>query len=302
MNIFFSIIIPLYNKEEYIESTISSVLKQSYTNFEIIIVDDGSTDKSLQIVKNINDSRIILFTKKNGGVSSARNFGIAKSKGEYICFLDSDDIWTENYLKEINKIISKDKEADMICSAYGIFKENPQNILRIRRISTLKNKIASTIDFFKCCLKEKRCIAFTSATCIKKKIIVDNNLHFEEGKNLGEDIDFWTRTACLSKNIYYNNQILVLYRIESNNSLWHRKKNIKMCYPYWNWYDSEYMQRPKVKKFTTRMVYTLCQEGYKRKEYSDVIITITKSRGLYLIVSRLALLILSLIKKNVSKN
>lgn len=302
MNAFFSIIVPLYNKEEYIKSTIDSVLAQSYTNYEIIIVDDGSSDKSPQIVRSIKDSHIIFYSKNNGGVSSARNFGINKSKGNYICFLDSDDLWTENYLETLNNIISKNKDVDMICSAFNMFKEDPQNCILPQRLMPSSVKKELKIDFFYYCIKEKRCIAFTSATCIKKQIITEQNLCFDEQFSMGEDIDYWTRAASFSKNIYYNNQVMVLYRLEAHNSLWIQGKSIKKSYPYWNWYCLPYMQSSMHKKFTNRMIYTLCKEGYNQKEYSAVISTIQKIRGSYLIMSRIRLLILSFIKKYASKN
>lgn len=302
MSIFFSVIIPLYNKKEYIKSTIESVLKQSYTNYEIIVVDDGSTDKSPEVVKSIKDSRILFFSKTNGGVSSARNYGIKKSKGDFICFLDSDDLWSKNYLENINRIITQNQEVDMICSAYGIFKVDPQNNIRIKRITFKSQQKEAKVDFFFHCLKEKRCIAFTSATCIKRRIIQDYNLQFNENISMGEDIDYWTRAASLAKAIYYNDQIQVLYRIDSNNSLSLQGKNMEKSYPYWIWYDIPYMQTSLHKKFTTRMIYTLCREGYKQKEYSQVIKTIKKIRGNYLIISRFRLLILSLIKKYGSSN
>lgn len=303
MNTLFSIIIPLYNKKEYIKSTIESVLKQSYTNYEIIVVDDGSTDKSPEIVKSIKDSRILLISKTNGGVSSARNYGIKRSKGDFICFLDSDDLWTEDYLVTLNRIITQNQEVNMICSAYGTFKADTQNDIRIKKLITLNtHQTGVKVDFFFYCLKEKRCIAFTSATCIKKQLIENHCLYFDEQISMGEDIDYWIRAASLTNNTYYNGQIQVLYRTESNNSLCTQGKSMEKSYPYWKWYDTPYMQTPMQKKFTTRMIYTLCRDGYKRKEYSKVIATITKARGTYLIISRIGLLVLSLIKKYGSPN
>ena len=86
-----SIVIPLYNKEKFIKNTINSVLRQSYKDFELVIVDDGSTDDSVNIVKSISDSRIRIISKQNEGVSKTRNRGIIEAKGEYIFFLDADD-------------------------------------------------------------------------------------------------------------------------------------------------------------------------------------------------------------------
>lgn len=97
-NIEISVVIPLYNKATSITSTIQSVLAQSYPYFEIVIIDDGSTDNSVQIVKLIDDKRIRLISKQNGGVSSARNYGIRMAKYEYLAFLDADDYWEPSYL------------------------------------------------------------------------------------------------------------------------------------------------------------------------------------------------------------
>ena len=103
-----SVIIPLYNKEKSIVHTIQSVLKQTYTNYEIIIVDDGSTDKSAsivdRIVKEFKD-QVRIIRKKNGGVSSARNIGIKEAKYDYIALLDGDDLWDKHYLEEQMKMI-----------------------------------------------------------------------------------------------------------------------------------------------------------------------------------------------------
>src|SRR5574344_2444204 len=99
-NIYFSVVIPLYNKATSITSTIQSVLAQSYAYFEIVIIDDGSTDNSVQNVKLIDDRRIRLISKQNGGVSSARNVGIQNAKYDDIAFLDADDYLEPTYLEE----------------------------------------------------------------------------------------------------------------------------------------------------------------------------------------------------------
>ena len=88
----FSIVIPLYNKGKYIADTLASVLSQTYTDFEVIVVDDGSTDDGASTVKAVADSRVRYYYKDNGGVSSARNYGVAKANGEWIYILDADDI------------------------------------------------------------------------------------------------------------------------------------------------------------------------------------------------------------------
>jgi glycosyltransferase involved in cell wall biosynthesis len=104
----FSIIIPTYNRAHLIENTIRSVLNQTYTNFELIIVDDGSTDNTESVVKSIDDERIKYYKKENAERGAARNYGIDKSKGDYITFLDSDDVFYSNALASAFEAIKKD--------------------------------------------------------------------------------------------------------------------------------------------------------------------------------------------------
>jgi len=107
MDIRFSVIIPLYNKEKQIRRTLDSVLSQSYLSFEVVVVNDGSTDSSQTIVERYNDSRIHLYNKVNGGVSSARNYGISKAKNPWIVPLDADDIMLPNALQTLVSMIEK---------------------------------------------------------------------------------------------------------------------------------------------------------------------------------------------------
>ena len=106
-NILFSVIVPTYNRESFIVKTIQSVLSQTYLNFELIIVDDGSTDNTEQVVKKIQDKRIKYYKKKNAERGAARNHGTNKEKGGYITFLDSDDLLYSKYLEEANSFIKK---------------------------------------------------------------------------------------------------------------------------------------------------------------------------------------------------
>ena len=103
-----SVVIPLYNKEKSITKTLESVSAQNYTDWECIVVNDGSTDKSAEVVERltINDERFLLINQENAGVSAARNRGIVEAKGEYVAFLDGDDLWDASYLDELYKLIS----------------------------------------------------------------------------------------------------------------------------------------------------------------------------------------------------
>lgn len=116
---FFSVVIPLYNKEKSIAQSLKSVLDQTYTNFEIVVVDDGSTDKSVEVVKNIGDDRIQLLCQPNAGPSKARNTGVKNSKGDWIVFLDADDELLPEALSIFTEIIVEHQDVDIIdCNRY----------------------------------------------------------------------------------------------------------------------------------------------------------------------------------------
>lgn len=144
-----SVIIPLYNKEKAIEKTIRSVLKQSYTDFELIIVDDGSTDGSADIVRKLAlaDERIIYIYKDNGGVSSARNYGLSKSVGEWIVFIDADDEMLPDNLDTLLKLVIKYK---VNVGACNVLLNNETGIhaikLRLNKEAIYKNFIKAILQ------------------------------------------------------------------------------------------------------------------------------------------------------------
>ena len=120
----YSFVIPMYNSEKYITETVCSILNQTYSDFEVIIVNDGSTDNSYSICKEIadNDKRVKLYNNTNNGVAYSRNYGIKNALGDYIIFLDSDDYWNDsNALQEIDDI---NKDKDLILFGYNILANN----------------------------------------------------------------------------------------------------------------------------------------------------------------------------------
>lgn len=152
----FSIVIPLYNKEKFLFETLSSVELQTYKDFEVIIVDDSSTDNSFNIAKTFEkDKRFKVYTKLNGGVSDARNFGIEKAVGQYICFLDADDIWDSSYLQEVYRLIKKYPDYDVFCLGYSSF----NNVIKDAYVKYNLRKYIKTddavIDFFVILFLEK---------------------------------------------------------------------------------------------------------------------------------------------------
>lgn len=183
----FSVIIPLYNKEKCIARTINSVLSQSYTNFEIVIVDDGSTDNSAAIVKTITDSRIRLFQKENGGVSSARNYGIEKALGKWIFFIDADDILLPSSLEKLYKVfISSESKVDIIAGNYARVTQNTTDIYCSRTYSGLVREKDKYKYFF--LNKFAMC---PGSTLINKNLL--RNIRYNERFCRYEDLDFMLR-------------------------------------------------------------------------------------------------------------
>ena len=118
-----SVIVPVYNVESYLSQCLDSIINQTFTDFELIAVNDGSTDSSLSILHDYSkrDSRIIVIDKPNTGVSDTRNLGLSNAQGEYVCFVDADDILSHTYLGDMYEIASR-KHADMVLCKYCTFR------------------------------------------------------------------------------------------------------------------------------------------------------------------------------------
>lgn len=148
MNRLVSVVIPLYNKESYIVATLQSVMNQTYANLECIIVDDGSTDKSVEMAnKFISDNELSwsLISQKNSGQTMARNYGIRQARGEYIAFLDSDDLWPVNKIELQVAAIEKNPNSVLVLNSYAIFSEG-RSIPRVVRHKDSKKMNAHWLD------------------------------------------------------------------------------------------------------------------------------------------------------------
>lgn len=178
-----SIIVPLYNKEKYIDRCICSILEQTYKNFEILVIDDGSTDNSLKILKErFKDERIKIFEKENGGASSARNLGIANCKGDKVLFIDADDYIDEDYIEQLIKY-----EEDFVICSYKTIKNGKENIeIRVSNVEKKGKKAISEV----LSPKMKRIMSTPYVKLFDKRILLSNNIKFNEDMNYGEDTCF----------------------------------------------------------------------------------------------------------------
>lgn len=181
-----SIIIPMYNSSCTIGRTIQSILNQTIQVKEIIVVNDGSRDDSEEVVKAINDQRIVLLSQKNGGTSSAKNNGIRHACGKYIMFIDSDDVIEKEYVEKHFERIS---DCDLVCSGMKVVYPLRDNTVIVNSDSEETNKIVD-INKLLYLLESGELINVDVAKVFKRDVLIDHKIFFDERLNAGEDLKF----------------------------------------------------------------------------------------------------------------
>lgn len=183
----FSIVIPVYNVEQYLSECLDSVINQTYKNIEIICVNDGSRDSSLSILETYEkrDPRFVIIDKPNGGPSSARNAGIDAAKGQYVCFLDSDDYYALNTCERLYEVIEQYEPDIVIFGAYS-FPQEPAPPAWLHYALTTRTVYYSPFTP-EALFYEPGCRPFVWKNCFKIPFLNQHALRFEEEKCLGED-------------------------------------------------------------------------------------------------------------------
>lgn len=246
-----SIIIGTYNQSDFLPYTLQSIINQSYTNWECIIVDDDSTDNTKNVVKSfvVKDSRFKYIHKKNEGVAVARNFGFSIAKGDYIQFLDSDDYLAEIRFAECVKLMQENKSLEMIVTNYRMFVTTIEETTG--PFSDLRDY---TIDFDNVLLKWDRGLGFPPhAVFLRKSAISD--IRFNEKTRFKEDWLYWLSVLKVIKNVEFVDKTLAFYRINPNGK--HKKSVanfLSVCTLIYNDLDELYKKR-----FFDRMVEDLLE-------------------------------------------
>lgn len=214
-----SVIIPVYNSEKFIIKAVESVIHQTYKDIEIILVDDGSTDESYHMCYELSQkyNNVFLYKKDNGGVGSARNYGIGKANGDYILFLDSDDYIEERMVEDLLGQMEKESSDIVFCGYY--VEKKDKDVLVIE--ATKNNKVMNIDLFFKNIFSFlANNIVNNIGTKIYKKSIIDkNNIRFIEDYNICEDIMFCLNYLEKTNKISLNPGIFYHYVFQNNNSL-----------------------------------------------------------------------------------
>lgn len=249
----FSLIFPLYNVEKYLNRCLDSVIKQSLMDIEIICVDDGSTDNSFNIAKQYekDDRRVKAIKKENGGPSSARNAGLKMAKGDYICFLDSDDYIENNFCERIYSEILEHRP-DIIVFGGNIFPltkdTDPWTYNNLSPWSKIYPRFTSDV-----LLSPNRGYPFAWRNCFKRKYLIKKKLVFNEELSMGEDTVFQVCAFPGARKIVFISDKLYNYRYGRKESLmfYSRKDNTKRLYQHLEvikaiaeyWKDAGYLTR-----------------------------------------------------------
>lgn len=214
-----SVIVPIYNVENYLRMCLDSIQNQTYKNFECLLINDGSPDNSAEICREYvaKDSRFRYFEKENGGVSSARNLGVERSRGAYITFIDSDDWVDSDYLEVLlNSLLEED--ADIAVSTYKRFhmEDNCWYLHSFqrgyeKRIFTNQELIDEFIDLN----TFDHSYGFVCGKLVRKDLL--DNITFNEMTTLGEDMEYWLKLYLISNKVVYVNRDSYNYRVGNVN-------------------------------------------------------------------------------------
>lgn len=208
-----SVIIPCFNQGEFVNEAIDSVLNQTYKNVEIIIINDGSTDpKTIEIFKNLKRPKTILIKTRNQGLAATRNLGFKKAKGDFIQFLDADDLLEPTKFEEQLKIFSENDDIDICISSYVIYKESEKTILK--KHLDINIDVHPLRDFL---YRWQREISFPPHCALFKKNVWLDSEPFVSSFKAIEDWIMWVDCAYRDKKFIVLDKELVLYRIHDNN-------------------------------------------------------------------------------------
>jgi glycosyltransferase involved in cell wall biosynthesis len=268
MSVKVSVIIPNFNNAEYIKESIDSVLFQTYKDFELIVVDDGSTDNSMEILEEYK-SKIRILRQSNSGVASARNLGILESKGSLIAFLDSDDIWTSDKLeKQIMKM--ETLSLDLVYSGgVELIDGVISNIYHMPEFSGL------VYPMYKQFPAKAIVLLGGSSVILRKSILSKAGLFSSLVPAPTEDLDFYRRVSLCGFRVGYSDEPLVYYRIHSKNASrlsaksYYGGNKVSLCEMFVQDRSIKFWQR---RKIWVKFHFSFCKASLVRKDYKDAFI------------------------------
>lgn len=283
---YFSVVIPLYNKAYSINRCLESVLSQTYNKFEIIVVNDGSTDESLSIIKNefkqeIKNETIKIIDQANQGVSVARNNGISLAVSDFVCFLDADDEWKPDFLGQMKMLIQDYPSAILYCLQHEVKIGNQS---AVRNSSYYKKGYKGYVNnFFKASLFGR--IAHSSKVCIKKEAIVELG-GFPVNQKSGEDLYIWFELARLGRVAFFN-KVCSRINIEPDISRVGRSDSIPYPLVYYSIDNNSKKLSFWAKLYLRRIYLAHIKESIKSKQYKSALVRVDAGKQLFPILNKI---------------
>lgn len=259
---FFSVIIPLYNKEKYIEKALKSILNQTFTDYEVLIINDCSTDKSAEIASTFLSEKVqLIHHEKNSGLAASRNTGIKKARANYVTFLDADDVWKPHFLEKIFQLIETFSEARIFATNYEEIWD--QTVKKPHNGSeNLPEHFTGYVDFFKINLKQG--IYNHGSVCVHKEVYEKVGF-YNENIQLSQDLDFNIR-ANYQYKLAYDNSVQMSYFMQTDNQLT-RSSIVNKTIPNYDLYEDWTKNNANLKKYLDFERYVL---GKRLKKNNDL--------------------------------
>jgi len=218
--ILLSFIVPAYNAETFVHSSLKSIVNQKTNNIEIIFIDDGSTDntymKATEILSCLSEDKYSVVRTKNNGVASARNTGIDIARGEYIYFLDSDDYIADDFIEQIMPLI-KEYSYDVVCWGYDMVNDDKDKAVLYTDCHKLQEMEKSGIGFLKDIIINRSISLSTINTLVRRALIERTGLRFYDGCSCGEDIEFIYKLLLDSESVFMLGKVISFYTIRENS-------------------------------------------------------------------------------------
>jgi len=266
----FAVVIPLYNKAAHVARAVRSVLAQTCADFELVVVDDGSTDGGEAVVASLADPRLRLLRQPNRGVSAARNAGAAASRADHIAFLDADDEWTPDFLAEIDVLLTEYPQAAIHATGYRLASGG-----RSRRFS--QRGVVGGCDAGRCRLDYLTCLArnvypfSASSVCISRSHFARTR-GFDEGLAIGDDVDMWISLAMLGEVAYSHAECSIYHRDAENRALEHPQRlqrELVFLQRLLERYRNDWSRRPDaalLRRFIARKLYQACDQLLRARQ------------------------------------
>lgn len=269
----FSVVIPLYNKSQYVSKAVESVLAQTHKEFELIIINDGSSDNSLEEVQKLQDHRLKVISQPNSGVSVARNNGVKAAQHDYIAFLDADDWWHPTFLEEMSVLINTFPSAGLYGSSYEVVK----NQIHRRAEIALEDRFSGYIDYFKI-YAATFWVPINCSFVVVKKLIFEEMKGFKAALKFGEDLDLWIRIALkhqvayINKCLAFSNQdVETANRALGGEKCWRKEEHVIFNLDY---LQAEELRRPNLKYLLDGLRLRSMQDFYLTAAHKEEVVKI----------------------------